>query len=488
MPDPRPAPVGRAAPGALHAGDRLAERYVLLEQVGAGPTSLWRADDEVLARPVAVRLADASGQQAVQPLLDAAVRTGAASHPGLVRVYDAAVQEQSRGSVAYVISEWVEGRRLDDLLREDGPLDGPEASDLVRQAADALQVAHSRGLRHGRLHPGNVLVTGDGRVRITDVEVAAVLAPSAVPDDVAQDTRDLAALAFAMVTGRWPRASPQPPGALAGVDSSSARKVRAAVPRELDNVLAAALAPDSLLSRTPAGLADLVEQAVAPIRQARLADQVPRGPGRLRRVLPYALALTVVGAVAVTGYLLGLAVGDLPRQPNAVDAIVSTTTAPSPSAGALRPPGTAIDLTRVPLRDFDPAPGDGSEAPDQVRNAVDGDNTTAWNTDRYDSAPLGGLKQGVGLLLDLRSSTAVRTVQVGFTAPGTSLELRAADTLGATAQDYPVVARAQAGAQLTTLTVPTGTRRRYWLIWLTNLPRIGQGFQVGVSELRFVRP
>jgi len=127
-----------ALPGALQAGDRLAGRYVLLEQVGGGPTCLWRADDEVLARPVAVRLADASGaggRLAVQPLLDAAVRTGAASHPGLVRVYDADVQALPSGPVAYVISEWVDGRRLDDLLQDDGPLDGPEASDLVRQVA-----------------------------------------------------------------------------------------------------------------------------------------------------------------------------------------------------------------------------------------------------------------------------------------------------------------------------------------------------------------
>ena len=484
-----------AVPGALQAGDRLAGRYVLLEQVGGGPACLWRADDEVLARPVAVRLADASGaggRLAVQPLLDAAVRTGAASHPGLVRVYDADVQALPRGPVAYVISEWVEGRRLDDLLQDDGPLDGPEASDLVRQVADALRVAHARGLRHGRLHPGNLLVTADGRVRLTDVEIAAVLTPADPPREVTDDTRDLAAVAFALVTGRWPLASPLPPGSLPIAGSSSARKVRAAVSRELDDVLVRALDRPATAqpSPTPAGLADLVEQAVVPARKARLAALEQRGPSRRRRFFPWALALMVVGAVAIGGYLLGLAVGDLPRRDNAVDAIVTTSTSPTsptPPPGGSRSAGSAVDLTRVAIRDFDPPPGDGSEAPDQVRNAVDGDSSTAWTTDRYDSAALGGLKSGVGLLLDLGSPTALRTVQVGLTAPGASLQVRAADTVGVSAESFRLVASVRDTGQLATLLLPPGAKGRYWLVWLTRLPRIGRGYQVGVSELRFVR-
>ena len=481
-----------AVPGALQAGDRLAGRYILLEQVGGGPTCLWRADDEVLARPVAVRLADASGaggRLAVQPLLDAAVRTGAASHPGLVRVYDADVQALPSGPVAYVISEWVDGRRLDDLLQDDGPLDGPEASDLVRQVADALRVAHARGLRHGRLHPGNLLVTTDGRVRLTDVEVAALLTPTDPPREVADDARDLAAVAFALITGRWPMASPLPPGSLPIAGSSSARKVRAAVSRELDDVLARALDRPATAqpSPTPAGLADLVEQAVVPAREARLAALEQRGPSRLQRVLPWALALTVVGAVAVGGYLLGLAVGDLPRRDNAVDAIVTTSTAPTPPPGGSRPAGSAVDLTRVALRDFDPSPGDGSEAPDQVRNAVDGYSSTAWTTERYDSAAFGGLKPGVGLLLDLGTPTALRTVQVGLTAPGASLQVRAADTVGASAEAFRLVASVRDTGQLATVPLPPGAKGRYWLVWLTGLPRTGRGYQVGVSELRFVR-
>ena len=167
-----------APSGGLAVGDLLAGRYLLLEAVaGTGATVLWRASDEALARPVAVKVASAggaTGPATTQRFLDAAIRSGAAVHPGLVRVYDAAIEHRPRGTVGYVISEWVEGERLDVLLR-DGPLAAPEAADVLRQAADALTTAHARGLVHGRLHPGNVLVTATGRVRITDTEVAAVL-------------------------------------------------------------------------------------------------------------------------------------------------------------------------------------------------------------------------------------------------------------------------------------------------------------------------
>ena len=490
------------APGGLGAGDVLAGRYVLLEQVGSGPTSLWRADDDVLARPVAVRLADASGdggRQAAQPMLDAAVRTGAATHPGLVRVYDAAAQDATHGSVAYVISEWVEGRRLDDLLGDDGPLEAPEAADLVRRAADALTTAHARGLSHGRLHPGNVLVTGDGRVRLTDLEVAAELAGErtgslgGVAGAVERDTRDLAGVAFALVSGRWPPGSPQPAGSLATAGSTSARQVRAGVPRELDAVLSRALSPAPAhpggppTTRTPALLADAVDRAVAPAREARRAALTARGPGRLRRALPWLVAGAIVTGVGTAGWLLGLAVGDLPRQPGGVESIVSTSTAPTPAAG--RPPaaGTVVDLTRVAIRDFDPPPGDGSESPDQVRNAVDLDATTAWTTSRYDSAPLGGLKPGVGLLLDLGRPTTLSRVQVGFTAPGTSVEVRTADAVGTSASAYRLVGAVRDAGQVASLALPAGSRGRYWLVWLTRLPKVPTGYRAGIAELRFTR-
>ncbi|MGZ6792844.1 MAG: protein kinase family protein [Mycobacteriales bacterium] len=492
--------VGPTVPGPLQVGDTLAERYLLTEAVATdGPAVLWRATDEVLARQVAVKVVPTPNKAAradAQPFLDAAVRSGRVSAPGLVRVYDAALEPRpGRGNdVAYVLGEWVDAEPLDAHLARVGPLAAPDAADLLRQVADALTALHAAGLVHGRLHPRNVLVTAAGRVRLTDAATAAALHGTPVPevalrDDVALDTRDLAAVLYALTTGRWPGELTGLPGGrlaaapLADGHPLSARQLRAGVPRALDGVLQRGLEPartptlPALL--TPAALADAADQAASESREARAEAAQPRTPGPLRRRLPWLVAGAFVLGVGVAGWLLGLAVGDLPRRADGVDAIVSTTTAPTPGAAAPR----VVDLTTVPVRDFDPD-GDGQENPDQVRNATDGVPATAWATDLYRTAMFGGLKPGVGLLLDLGKVTDVHRLQVGFSAPGATVELRTSVDAPADEKAMQVVAADRAGDQVASLTPPPGTKARYLLVWITALPKDGDGYRVGVSELR----
>ncbi|MCA1712484.1 MAG: protein kinase [Actinobacteria bacterium] len=180
---PTPTPRMPARP-ALDPGDLLASRYRLTQVISDedGPALLWRATDEVLARPVAVKVLPANGragQAAAAPFLEAAGQASGLAHPGLARVYDAAREERPalRSSrlvdVAYVISEWIDGRSASEVLRTDGPLEPAQAVRMVQQAAEALAAAHARGLGHGRIHPGNLLIAADGRVRLTDAAVAA---------------------------------------------------------------------------------------------------------------------------------------------------------------------------------------------------------------------------------------------------------------------------------------------------------------------------
>ncbi|MCW2599310.1 MAG: serine/threonine protein kinase [Frankiales bacterium] len=490
-------------PGPLAVGDLLAGRYRLLEAVGTdGPAVLWRARDEVLARSVAVKVIptpNKAARAAAQPFLDAAARTGAVNHPGLVRVYDAALEPRpGRGTdVAYVIREWVDGEALDVHLAGVGPLAARDASDVVRQAADALSAAHTGGLVHGRLHPRNVIVTASGRVRLTDAAIAAAVHSCPVPAhagpaDVALDTRDLAALLYALVTGRWPGgATDQPSGNLAAAPLAdghplSPRQLRGGVPRALDHVITRGLDPSRLPTltplTTPAALADAADASVAEAREAQVHEATPTPPSRLRRAWPWVAAATFVTVVGIAGWLLGLAVGDLPRRASGVDAIVSTTAGPSPGAPGGRP-AAALDLSRVAIRDFDPE-GDKQENPDQVRNAVDGVPGTAWATDLYRTATFGGLKQGVGLLLDLGKVTRLHTVQVGFSAPGAHMQLRVSKDPPTDAASLQSVAAANGGGQVATLTPTAGTTARYVLIWLTSLPKDGSGYRIGISELR----
>ena len=110
------------------------------------------------------------------------------------------------------------------------------------------------------------------------------------------------------------------------------------------------------------------------------------------------------------------------------------------------------------------------EQRDEVGLAVDGQAATAWSTDRYRTADLGGLKPGVGLLLDLGAPTALSRVDVDLTAAGAGLEVRAGDRLGIDETSLPLVARDDAAREVARLVVPAGTRARYWLVWLTRLP------------------
>ncbi|MDQ1699552.1 MAG: putative peptidoglycan lipid flippase, partial [Frankiaceae bacterium] len=187
----------------------------------------------------------------------------------------------------------------------------------------------------------------------------------------------------------------------------------------------------------------------------------------------------LVAALGAAGWIVG---SDLGRVPLA--ARTHHPTLPAPSASA---PGTGVLhlVWSAPPRaaSFDPE-GDGEENPSAVGLAVDNDPSTSWTTVTYrGSSHLGGLKPGVGLLLDLRRPTTVQVAELALTAAGSTVELRAGDHAPHTETDLPVVASSvQAGLQLRwELTRPTTAR--YWLVWFTDLPKAEGGYRIGVTEV-----
>ena len=101
-------------------------------------------------------------------------------------------------------------------MLEQGPLPPARALDLAVQGAQALVALHAGGVVHGRLHPGNVLVDRDGRLRLTDTALAAAVhgtdtGQRAGPGERARDVRDLLAVLYALATGRWPGAVTEQP-------------------------------------------------------------------------------------------------------------------------------------------------------------------------------------------------------------------------------------------------------------------------------------
>ncbi len=461
-----------AAPDPLLGG-----RYRLLREVAHRPaTTLWQGVDEVLARPVAVKVLDDPAKPA-QAFLDAAVAAGRLTHPRIASTYDAATEDGR----TYVVSEWVEGTALVTLLR-DGPLPAPRATTIAAQVAETVAYAHSRGVYHLDLDAHNVLIAGTGGVKVTDFELGAIVAGSE-----RDDTKALGALLYACLTGRSAYgAEPELP--LAPVRDGkllAPRQVRATVPRELDAVVIRTLRPDLLRHATPITAPDELLAALAPLpgeggatTPAEDAAE-PRPPSRWVRL---GVPLLAVAGVGVAGMLAGLAIG---RVPGTVEKFPGLGTAPSGSPGSAAP---GQPVRPVSIRDFDPQ-GDGHENAAQVPLATDGDVNTAWSTTTYFRTPaFGGLKAGAGLLVDFGTAVPIRQVRIAFAKPGVSLELRAADTAATDIGGYPVVASVTDAKAETTLRPRSGTTARYWVLWFTGLVPTDNGkFSAGIAEFACYR-
>lgn len=154
------------------AGTVLSDRYRLEEQVGSGGMgTVWKATDTLLNRPVAVKLLHPA--QMAEPTARERFRTegritAGLSHPGIAQVYDYG-EEEGR---AFLIMELVVGDPLSQLLRGHGQLTPDRTLDFVCQAAKALAAAHARGVVHRDIKPGNLLVTEDDQLKLTDFGIA----------------------------------------------------------------------------------------------------------------------------------------------------------------------------------------------------------------------------------------------------------------------------------------------------------------------------
>jgi serine/threonine protein kinase len=162
-----------------------------------------------------------------------------------------------------------------------------------------------------------------------------------------------------------------------------------------------------------------------------------------------------------------------------------TSTGTDPSGSTQTAAGAKIAVARA--QDFDPL-GDNSENPGEVGNVIDGDPTTTWSTSTYYNNPaLGGLKAGVGVLLDFGRDRAPRSVTIQFKGKPTDLELYAAPAGVTQAPDtlsqLDRVGSRSAAPTSTTIRLDSGTRTRYLLVWLTKLPPVKGGFRGEIADV-----
>ncbi|MFF7642244.1 protein kinase [Streptomyces canus] len=156
----------------------LAGRYRLADPIGKGGMGrVWRAHDEVLHRAVAIKELTAAlyVSESDQAVLLARTRAEARAaarinHSAVVTVHDV-LDHDGR---PWIVMELVEGRSLADAVKEDGRIEAREAARIGMWVLRALRAAHSAGVLHRDVKPGNVLLARDGRVLLTDFGIAQI--------------------------------------------------------------------------------------------------------------------------------------------------------------------------------------------------------------------------------------------------------------------------------------------------------------------------
>jgi len=154
----------------------IAERYVLHTEIGRGGMGVvWRAEDRVIGRPVAVKemrlsegVTPAERAEFEQRILREARTAGRLNDPAVVTVFDVV---HDNGSV-FIVMELVEAPTLSQVVRASGPLHPRAVADLGRQVLSALEAAHGAGIVHRDVKPSNIMVGNTGRAKLTDFGIA----------------------------------------------------------------------------------------------------------------------------------------------------------------------------------------------------------------------------------------------------------------------------------------------------------------------------
>ncbi len=505
-------------------GTRLAGRYRLVDQVDAGAGwTYWKATDETLARFVTV-LTFAAGFPRVTETVTAARAASRLGDPRFSQVFDV----EDADELAYVVLEWVVGESLLDMLSE-GPLDPPRAAALVAEAARAIAAAHATGLAHLRLDPVCLHWTPGGGVKIAGLGIEAALAgpdPTTVTaagdgsdDPERTDTRDLARLLYAALTGYWPG----PPGS-AGFGPGllppapendggpcTPRQVSAGVPAGIDDVTCRALfqRPNrhGPALGTAAMFADALTSVAPPVPLPVAPAPTPPGltgtrgygyqPGGAARPYPLdtyppgtaprtradggrkPLAERSAAARAVISVVIVLVLAAVGVTAWSISHSGRRSAAPTPTRPRLSAPAVAasVPLKPVGASSFNPlgSPPGSNEDSGDVGNVLDGNASTFWHTSYYVGNPVfGGLKKGTGLLLDMGRPVRLSQIMVQF---GTTCCVQAQIEIGndnnpvaSALSTFTVLQSSGAARGDTTFNVTKNVTGRYVLIWLTYLP------------------
>ncbi|ETA08180.1 MULTISPECIES: protein kinase domain-containing protein [Gordonia] len=162
----------------LQNGTTIGDRYRLIRLIATGGMGqVWEALDTRLNRRVAVKVLKAeytNDPEFIARFRAEAQTTAKLNNPGIANVFDYGETPDYNGGdpLAYLVMELVDGEPLNSVISRLGRLSLTNTLDMLEQTGRALQAAHSQGLVHRDVKPGNILITPAGQVKITDFGIA----------------------------------------------------------------------------------------------------------------------------------------------------------------------------------------------------------------------------------------------------------------------------------------------------------------------------
>jgi eukaryotic-like serine/threonine-protein kinase len=344
----------------------LDDRYVLLETIGGGGMAkVYLARDQVLDRDVALKVmreAYASDQEFVERFRREARSAASLAHPSIVQIYD---QGRAEDGTYYIAMEYVPGGTLKEHIKESGSLDPGEAAGIAARVAEALEVAHERGVVHRDIKPQNVLLTPSGTVKVVDFGIARAASATSVtrtslvlgtagymsPEQAAgervgpaSDLYSLGVVLYEMLTGEVPYDAETPVAVAVKHLNEPPRHPREAnprVPEELDALtvklmakkpedryssaaelardlerikaglppLAASLEPEAATVPVSPGSPNTGHTRVAPTAVATGKPAAPAVRRRRRGLLPLLVLLAALALLGVAAWALSQGLG-----------------------------------------------------------------------------------------------------------------------------------------------------------------------------------
>lgn len=161
-------------------GSILGNRYEILEKIGEGGMSLvYKAKCSLLQRMVTVKVLRPQytcDEDFIKRFHREAQAVASLSHPNIVGVYDVGRD----GEYHYMVMEYIEGDNLKNIIRQGAPLPVSEAVNIAKQICEGLDHAHENGIIHRDIKSHNILITKNGRVKVTDFGIARLVTSATV--------------------------------------------------------------------------------------------------------------------------------------------------------------------------------------------------------------------------------------------------------------------------------------------------------------------